>query len=114
MKTKFCLVVALAFGAMFGAALVQPAQAQTTEINITVKDKKFNPATITVPANKPFKLIVKNADSAAMEIESHKPRFEKVIASGATATINMKPLEAGTYSFYDDFNKSNKGEIITK
>ena len=107
-------VVAFAFAAMIGFAAVQPAAAQETEINITVKDKKFNPSTITVPANKPFKLIVKNADSAAMEIESKNPRFEKVIAPGTTATINMKPLETGTYSFYDDFNKSNKGEIVSK
>lgn len=114
MKMKFHLVIAFAFAAMFGTVLVQPAQAQTAEINITVKDKKFNPATITVPANKPFKLIVKNSDSAAMEIESHKPRFEKVIAPGTTAIINMKALDAGTYSFYDDFNKSNKGKIVSK
>ena len=79
-----------------------------------VKNKKFEPATINVPADKPFKLIVQNSDSTPMEIESHKPRFEKVIAPGATATIKMKPLKAGTYSFYDDFNKSNKGEIVAK
>jgi hypothetical protein len=114
MKTKFHLVIAFAFTAMFGTVLVQSAQAQTAEINITVKDKKFNPATITVPADKPFKLIVQNSDSAAMEIESHNPRFEKVIAGGTKAVVNMKPLKAGTYEFYDDFNKSNKGKIISK
>lgn len=113
MKTKLFLS-AIAFAAIFGAILAQPAAAQDATINIVVKNKKFDPSTINVPADKPFKLVVKNADAVAMEIESHNPRFEKVIAPGATATINMKPLKAGTYSFYDDFNKSNKGEIVAK
>lgn len=113
MKMKFPLSM-VAIAAILSAVLVQPVAAQDTAINITVKNKKFEPATINVPADKPFKLIVQNSDSTPMEIESHKPRFEKVIAPGATATIKMKPLKAGTYSFYDDFNKSNKGEIVAK
>jgi len=113
MKTRFHLSI-VAVAAIFGTVLAQPVAAQDTAINITVKNKRFEPATINVPADKPFKLIVKNSDSTAVEIESHKPRFEKVIAPGATATINMKALKAGTYSFYDDFNKSNKGEIVAK
>jgi cupredoxin-like protein len=115
MKTKFHLsMIAYVFAALLGSIFVLPASAQDAEINITVKDKKFDPATINVPANKPFKLIVQNSDSVSIEIESHKPRFEKVVSPGSKAIINMKPLEPGTYSFYDDFNKSNKGEIIAK
>ena len=85
------------------------------EIKINIKDHKFDPSEITIPANKKVKLIVKNNDSTAEEFESHELKREKVIAGGKEAKIFIGPLDKGEYPFFGDFNpKTAQGKIIVK
>ena len=68
----FCL--GLASMLMFGGL---PAQAQ--ELTITIKDHKFSPAELKVPAKKRITLTVVNDDPTPEEFESKKLKVEKVI-----------------------------------
>jgi hypothetical protein len=38
--------------------------------------------------------------------------FEKVIAAGAQATIRVRPLKSGRYSFFDYFNRQTRCFLI--
>jgi hypothetical protein len=38
--------------------------------------------------------------------------FEKVIAAGAEATIHVRPLKSGRYSFFDDFHRQTQGLLV--
>jgi hypothetical protein len=38
--------------------------------------------------------------------------FEKVIAAGAEATIRVRPLQPGRYSFFDDFHHDTQGFLV--
>lgn len=81
---------------------------------LTADGRKFEPATLEVPAGKKFKLTVKNTGAKAIEFESDELNREKVIPAGASAVIGIGPLKPGAYPFFDEFNESVKGQIVAK
>ena len=91
------------------------AQAATPEYTITIKDHKFEPTTIEIPANTKIKLIIKNEDPTPEEFESHDFKREKIIAGNSTAKIMVDPLAAGEYKFFGEFNeKTAQGKLVVK
>jgi hypothetical protein len=84
-------------------------------IELRFENRRFTPQTITVRANRPFKIKIVNASKEAIEFESFKINREKVIGPGETATINVPALKAGSYDFYDDFHRDvPEGTIVAK
>ena len=82
---------------------------------IQIKNHRFEPAELTVPAGKKIKLLVKNNDATPEEFESHELNREKVIAGKGKATINIGPLSPGKYPFFGEFNEATaQGVIIAK
>jgi hypothetical protein len=92
------------------------AQAQqAAEIQLSYKDKKFDPAEVTVPANTAFAIRVKNLDAKAMEFESKPLKIEKVIAANSEAVVNVRPQKPGKYKFVDEYNEDVAiGNVIVK
>ena len=103
----FCVASAIA---------VAPANAQSaTEIQLSYKDKKFDPAEISAPANTPIVIKLKNLDAKAMEFESKTLKVEKVVAGGGDATINVRAQKPGRYEFFDEYNeKVARGALVVK
>jgi hypothetical protein len=93
-----------------------PARAQSaTEIQLSYKDKKFDPAEITAPANTPIVIKLKNLDAKAMEFESKTLKVEKVVAGSSDATINVRAQKPGRYEFFDEYNeKVARGALVVK
>jgi Cupredoxin-like domain len=88
---------------------------QATEIQLSYKDKKFDPAEISAPANTPIVIKLKNLDAKAMEFESKTLRIEKVVAGSTDATINVRAQKPGRYEFFDEYNeKVARGALIVK
>ena len=91
------------------------ANAAETEFAISIKDHRFEPAEIRVPAGQKIKLIVENKDATPEEFESHKLNREKVIPGKSKATIYIGPLTAGQYPFVGEFNeKTARGVIVAE
>jgi plastocyanin len=108
-KTAFVVVVASAFTAISAQAQ------QATEIQLSYKDKKFDPAEISVPADTPIVIKLKNLDAKAMEFESKTLRVEKVVAGSTDATINVRAQKPGRYEFFDEYNeKVARGALVVK
>ncbi|MCW5745797.1 MAG: cupredoxin domain-containing protein [Alphaproteobacteria bacterium] len=86
------------------------------EVRITIRDHRFEPATIEVPANRPLKLIVTNADPTPEEFESVGLKIERVIPGGKTAEFLVKPLRPNrNYKFFGEFHaKTAQGEVVVK
>lgn len=109
------IIVAAAFAA---ALLLQGVAAHADDaqmFTITIKDHKFDPAEVHVPAGKPVILVVKNADQTAEEFESSPLKVEKIIAGGQQATIRLRPLAAGSYEFVGEFHEDTaKGTIVAE
>jgi plastocyanin len=108
------------FSALFGIAVLVavstlPAGAQEQSFRLTIKDHKFEPAELEVPANTKVKLVVKNEDATAEEFESSSLHREKVVPPGKEITVPIGPLKPGRYEFIGDFNRATAhGAIIVK
>lgn len=109
MKTSYALAFALSL-------LAAPALAdEVKSFEIIIKDHKFSPATVEVPAGEKVKLLVHNQDATPEEFESHDFKREKVIPGGSKATIFVGPLKAGEYKFFGEFNEATaQGKLIAK
>jgi hypothetical protein len=92
-KAPLFAAVALLPLSLTGAANGQSA----TEIQLSYKDKKFDPAEVTAPANTPVVIKLKNLDAKAMEFESKTLKVEKVVAGSSDATINVRAQKPGRY-----------------
>lgn len=104
--------VVLVLGAMLHTPL---AAAADPTFDLTIRNHKFTPETLTVPANTKFRLRVRNDDPTPEEFESHELNREKVIPGGRTAIIYIGPLKPGKYPFVGEFHeKTAKGHIIAK
>ena len=105
----------IAVAAIGVASLNSPAMAADAELSLMIKDHRFVPSEIKVPAGQKIKLIVHNQDASAEEFESHELNREKVIAGGIKATIFIGPLKPGRYPFYGEFNvKTAQGVLIAE
>jgi hypothetical protein len=109
--SKASLAAAALVAITAGAAIAQSA----TEIQLSYKDKKFDPAEISAPANTPIVIKLKTLDSKAMEFESKTLKVEKVVAGSSDATINVRAQKPGRYEFFDEYNeKVARGALVVK
>lgn len=91
------------------------ATAADSEVSLIIKDHRFVPAEVKVPAGKKVKLLVDNQDATPEEFESHELNREKVIAGKSKATIFIGPLKPGSYPFIGEFNEATaKGVVIAE
>jgi hypothetical protein len=103
----------LAVAVCLAAAGVKAQQA--TEIQLSYKDKKFDPAEISAPANTPIVIKLKNLDAKGMEFESKTLHVEKVVAGNTDAVINVRAQKPGRYEFFDEYNeKVARGALVVK
>lgn len=92
-----------------------PVLANEEIFHLQIKNHLFYPDVLTVPAGVRFKLIIRNEDSSPEEFESFELNREKVIMGGATATVFIGPLKAGTYPFFGEFNpETAQGKMIAQ
>ncbi|MCB1900896.1 cupredoxin domain-containing protein [Cognatazoarcus halotolerans] len=96
-------------------ALPLAAFAATPEFALEIKDHRFSPEEVHVPAGTKVKLRVHNQDSTPEEFESHQLNREKVIAPGSTASIFIGPLKPGKYTFVGEFHEDTaRGVVIAE
>jgi hypothetical protein len=104
--------VAGAVSLILGAASL--ALAAGTDIVIAIKDGRFVPSEVPVPAGTKLKLIVRNQDSSMSEFESTELHREKTVAPGQEISVFVGPLDPGSYEFFDDFHPQNRGHLVSK
>lgn len=82
---------------------------------ITIKDHRFTPAELKVPADKRITLTVVNDDPTPEEFESNPMKVEKVIAGKSKAIVRIGPLAPGRYPFIGEFHEATaKGAVIAE
>ena len=91
-----------------------PALALTADLEykLTIRDHRFEPAELRVPAGKKIKLIIDNQDPSAEEFESHKLNREKVIPPKSTGFVFVGPLSPGKYPFIGEFHEKTANGVI--
>jgi hypothetical protein len=82
---------------------------------LALKNHRFEPATIEIPAHKKVRLVIKNLDASAEEFDSDDLHREKVIPAGREGVVYIGPLDPGTYKFKGEFNAATAvGSVIVK
>jgi hypothetical protein len=83
--------LALAIAVLTGSI----ASAAEDPYTLTIKDHRFEPTEITIPADKKVALMVKNLDPTPEEFESVELRREKIVPGGTEAIVYLGPLKPG-------------------
>lgn len=102
MSSSRSLLALLAAAGVVTVAATPGWTAEEKSFTITIRDHRFSPETLSVPADTPFALTVVNADPTAEEFESNDFHVEKVIAGGKQMTFRLGPLTAGSYGFFGE------------
>ena len=107
-------IVLVAISLVLGS-VVPASAADTVSFQLVIKNHRFEPAELQVPAGKRVELLIENRDPTPEEFESLDLRREKVIPGNGKASVWVGPLPAGEYGFFGDFNQATaKGKLIAK
>jgi hypothetical protein len=110
-RSALCLVIGLASLLAVGGNAVA---ADEPTFSIEFKDGALTPSRVEVPANRRFRLELKNAGTTPAEFESSELKKEKVLAPGTTSSLIFRTLEPGEHPFFDDFHPEAKGVLVAK
>ncbi len=94
------------------ALSLSPLAMAADEIAITIKDHKFTPSEVRVPADQKVKLVIENQDSTPEEFESKELKREKIIAPRSKVAIWIGPLKPGKYPFFGEFNQATAQGVV--
>jgi plastocyanin len=105
-----CAAALLSFG-----LIAQPARAEGTEFTIVIKDHRFTPAELTVPAGQKIRLVVENQDPTPEEFESYQLNREKIVPGNGRIVVFVGPLKPGKYEFFGEFNMATaRGWLVAR
>jgi cupredoxin-like protein len=98
-----------------GLSTVGAAAAWADDYVLTIKDHRFSPVEIKVPANQRVTITVINEDATPEEFESNPMKVEKVIAGKSKGVVRIGPLKPGRYPFIGEYNEATaKGVVIAE
>jgi plastocyanin len=107
------VLCAVVVAVLVGPALAGTAHAQ--EFTVTIKDHRFEPTELRVPAGKRVTIYVVNEDPTPEEFESLSMKVEKIIPGKSKGLVRVGPLTPGRYDFFGDFNQATaKGVLIAE
>ena len=103
------------FFLLFLGLLSAAAFAEVPDVKLVIRDHRFVPTELVLPANTKVRLMVVNEDATPEEFESHELNREKVVTGKATITVYVGPLKPGRYPFFGDFHQdSAQGVLIVR
>ena len=110
-RRRDALVLALLLSCVASLA----SAAEPPEVRLVIRNHRFVPAELVVPANTKIKLMVVNEDPTPEEFESHELNREKVVTGNSKIVVFLGPLKPGKYGYYGEFHmKTAQGVLIAK
>jgi len=104
--------IALGFALALTAASASSAFAAADVYRLTLKNHKFSPEGVTIPAGKKVKFAVKNLGATPAEFESGDFKAEKVIPAGKEVELYVGPLTHGSYEFHDEYHEAQSESSV--
>jgi Cupredoxin-like domain len=87
------ILLALAIPSAF--SLTAAWAADDPSYALSIRNHRFSPAQIEIPANTKVRLVIRNEDPSPEEFDSTQLRRERVIPGGSEATLYVGPLPPG-------------------
>ena len=89
--------------------------AEPPTFTLTLRNHRFVPAQLVVPANTKVKLLIVNEDKTPEEFESHELNREKIVTGKGKITVFVGPLKPGKYPFFGEFHMDTaQGVLIAR
>jgi plastocyanin len=105
----------LVLAAMLAAAGIGAARADDNVVPLVIKNHRFSPERLEVPANQKVTIVVANQDATAEEFESKELKREKIIKGNSEAKILVGPLKPGEYKFFGEYHEDTaQGVLVAK
>ncbi|KIL97990.1 putative exported protein [Paramagnetospirillum magnetotacticum MS-1] len=106
----------LSLAAIFLALCSPPAKAaEEVLVKLTIKDHRFTPDRLEIPARTKVILLVRNEDAEAEEFECVPLRREKIVFPGTEIRVVLGKVEPGEYPFVGEYHEATaKGVIIAR
>lgn len=112
MKKKLLLFTILFFLVQIPVKIVF---AGFVEVDLIIKDHKFEPEILELPAGEKIRITVHNKDNTIEEFESIDLKREKIVLANSKARVILAPLKPGEYKFFGEFHEETaQGKIIVK
>jgi hypothetical protein len=91
------------------------AAGELPEYTLVIKNHRYQPSEIRMPANTKVRIVVNNQDPTPEEFESTDFNREKLVLPNGSAMVYVGPLRAGTYAFFGDFHQDTaQGRLIVE
>lgn len=101
--------------AVCALALPVSSMAADAEATLVIKNHRFEPAELKVPANQRVRLSVHNQDDTAEEFESQSLKREKIVPAKSKAVLFIGPLKPGRYAFVGEYHEASaKGVVVAE
>jgi plastocyanin len=110
MRSILVLAAALAVAAAGATASAQPDEAKVV---LTLKDHRFSPAALTVPAGRKVTIELINLDPAVEEFDSADLSVERDVTPHGRTSFAIGPLKPGTYSFMGELHADTAQGVVT-
>ncbi|AWK87248.1 cupredoxin domain-containing protein [Azospirillum thermophilum] len=92
-----------------------PAAAADQTVTIVIKDHRFDPAEVKLPAGQKVTLLVDNQDATSEEFESNELKVEKIVGGRKQIKVTVGPLKPGRYTFFGEFHEATaQGAIVVE
>ena len=80
-------------------AAITPAVSAEPEFVIQIKNHRFIPAELRIPAGVKVQIVIDNQDDTSEEFESYSLNREKHVPPKSRVTLFVGPLDAGRYVY---------------
>ena len=112
MILRLAAALALIASLAAGTAAAEAAGDAVT-VALTLKDHRFTPDRVTVPAGQKVRIEIANQDPASEEFDSDDLHVEKDVTPHGRASFTVGPLRPGTYAFMGELHADTAaGEIV--
>ncbi|MBV8209214.1 MAG: cupredoxin domain-containing protein [Burkholderiaceae bacterium] len=96
-------------------AACAPALADDPEFTLQLREHRFTPSEVKVPAGAKVRLVIDNQDGTVEEFDSFALNREKLVFPNSKGTVFIGPLKPGRYEFMGEFNQSTaKGVVVAE
>jgi plastocyanin len=110
---KLHVPAAVLIGLFSAHAAAGATAAEPFVVALTLKDHRFTPDKVTVPAGRRIRINLANQDAALEEFDSEDLHVEKDVTPHGKVSFTVGPLKPGTYGFMGELHADTASGLIT-